>query len=215
MYFFRKEIISHSTIKRLQACKAFWYASESTQIWATRVFFSFTILLQLWWPIESNISQVCYMYFICMLVFDNYQRCPVPAFNFNQREFKHQCMIPLPQSFKNNKISWMILKDPGKVVRFFWRKAPVKVTPMRFWKPQIASVRFHKTLGFILSLGQVCPNLGLILRFTCYSARLGLVLSPKINPKLGRVWWNQRLNHKEAPLNQTTCTREFGWLSMA
>ena len=42
--------------------------------------------------------------------------------------------------------------------------------------------RFHKELGRVTR-----PNLGLILRSACYSAGLGLVLSPKINLKLGRV----------------------------
>ena len=39
-----------------------------------------------------------------------------------------------------------------------------------------------------LELGRVTRlNLGLILRSACYSAGLGLVLSPKISRKLGRV----------------------------
>ena len=49
--------------------------------------------------------------------------------------------------------------------------------------------RFHKELGLVLSrVRQVTrPNLGLIFRSACYSAGLGLVLSPKISLKLGRV----------------------------
>ena len=38
---------------------------NSTPICATRVFFSFIILLPLWWPIESKFSQVCYLMYIC------------------------------------------------------------------------------------------------------------------------------------------------------
>ena len=46
--------------------------------------------------------------------------------------------------------------------------------------------RFHKELGLVLSR-VTRPNLGLILRSSCYSAGLGLDLSPKISLKLGRV----------------------------
>ena len=52
-----------------------------------------------------------------------------------------------------------------------------------FGKAGASSRRFHKELG--LKLERVTrPNLGLILR----SAGLGLVLSPKISLKLGRVF---------------------------
>ena len=53
--------------------------------------------------------------------------------------------------------------------------------------------RFHKELGLAyLELVQVTRlNLGLILRSACYSTGLGLVLSPKISFKLGRVLWNR------------------------
>ena len=47
--------------------------------------------------------------------------------------------------------------------------------------------RFLKEFS-CLELGRVTrPNLGLILGSACYSAELGLVLSPKISLKLGRV----------------------------
>ena len=48
------------------------------------------------------------------------------------------------------------------------------------------AVDFTKSLGLLLSR----VNLGLILRSACYSAWLGIVLSPKISLKLGRVLWN-------------------------
>ena len=49
--------------------------------------------------------------------------------------------------------------------------------------------RFHKELGLVLlTRGRVNrPYLGLILVSACCSAGLGLVLSHKINLKLGRV----------------------------
>ena len=49
--------------------------------------------------------------------------------------------------------------------------------------------RFHKELGLILSQVRRVTrlNLGFILKSACYSAGLGLVLSPKISLKLGRV----------------------------
>ena len=46
---------------------------------------------------------------------------------------------------------------------------------------------FHKELRLVLSQGRVTrPNLGLVLRSACYSAGMGLILSPKISLKLGR-----------------------------
>ena len=57
-----------------------------------------------------------------------------------------------------------------------------------------ANRRFHKELGLVLSRVRIRNSsyIGLILRSACYSARLGLVLSPKISLKLGRVLWNRR-----------------------
>ncbi len=46
--------------------------------------FSFFIFLQLWWPIEPKFLQICYFNAyvgirqVRILVFDNYQTCPVP-----------------------------------------------------------------------------------------------------------------------------------------
>ena len=56
---FEKEVISHSTIKRLKA----W--SPLLEIWkltnlCNKSVFSFIILSQLRWPIESTFSQICY-----------------------------------------------------------------------------------------------------------------------------------------------------------
>ena len=57
--------------------------SDCTQLGVARVFFSFiAVISQLRRPIELKFSQLCY--FICeihqvgRLVFENYQRCPVP-----------------------------------------------------------------------------------------------------------------------------------------
>ena len=64
--------------------EAFYWASESTQSCATRVFFSFAIPLKLWWPILSQIITTFVIYAYVRIhqvrkpVFDNYQRCLVP-----------------------------------------------------------------------------------------------------------------------------------------
>ena len=53
----------------------FYYASGSTQVFATRVF----ILLLFPCNLNDQLSQSFHRcYFMHMLVFDNYQRCPVP-----------------------------------------------------------------------------------------------------------------------------------------
>ena len=44
--------------------------------------------------------------------------------------------------------------------------------------------RFHEMLGYLELRRVTSPNLGLILGFACYNARLGLVKGLKIIPKL-------------------------------
>ena len=59
---------------------------KAHKVLLTRIFFSFIILLQLRWPIESKFSQICYVMLVginqggILTVFDNYQMCPVPFF---------------------------------------------------------------------------------------------------------------------------------------
>ena len=77
---FEKEVIFHSNNKRLQAWRLLQCIWKHTNLCDKGVF-SFIILLQLWWPIEHKFSQVCYfmhMLEVRRLVFDKYQRCPVP-----------------------------------------------------------------------------------------------------------------------------------------
>ena len=56
-----------------------WKHTTSCDHGATRVFFSFIIILQLQWPIELKFSQVCYfteyveIHQVRRLVVDNYQ----------------------------------------------------------------------------------------------------------------------------------------------
>ena len=95
-------------------------------------------------------------------------------------------------------------------LKIFQWKCPCKLIttlPSQRWNSRLAKSkkdcqgcsckscrRFHKE--FYLELGWVTlPNLRLILRSACYSAGMGLVLSPKINLKLhvGRVLWNRQL----------------------
>ena len=61
------------------------------------------------------------------------------------------------------------------------------------FKDDIPGVAFTKSKdSSCLELGRVArPNLGWFLRSACYSAGLGVVLSPKNSLKLGRVLWNR------------------------
>ena len=70
---FKKEVLLHSNGKRLRRPEAFFQASESTHICATRLLFSFIILLQHRWPIESKLSQT--WYFMHMLGYTNIYKC--------------------------------------------------------------------------------------------------------------------------------------------